>query len=263
MIPAVPRIGCVPYLNARPLLEGLNCPVTELVPSRLFEAYQQGMFDAALLSSIDVISMPTATVVDGVAIASRGDVYSVILAYSGKLKECETILLDPASHTSNALLQIILGEFYGLKPKYVQLSDYNTNLSTFHGPRLLIGDSAIALRKSLEKQTSYPAVKCLDLGAEWYRYTGLPFVFALWALRNDFMEKKLLSDALRQAKSQGLNNLKELASRTADPAFARRYFSEWIRYELGEEEKRGMLLFATLLNKYSMYSDKNLPISYL
>jgi predicted solute-binding protein len=238
---ASPRIGSVPYQNARPLLEGLEFPITELVPAKLFDGFQEGMFDAAILSSIDVIAMPDAEVVDQVAIGSKGEVHSVILAYKGELEELRAIQLDPSSHTSNALLQIILDEFHSLQPEYVQI----TERKSLDLPLLLIGDPAIAFRK----QTSDPEVRYLDLGEEWYRQTGLPFIFALWALKSDFTEKKSLSSALREAKERGLANLPLLASKEADPEFSLRYLRDWICYDLGEEEKRGLQLYGDLLRK--------------
>ena len=238
---AAPRIGSVPYLNARPLLEGLEFPITELVPAKLFEGFQKGMFDAAILSSIDVIAMPDAEVVDEVAIGSKGEVHSVILAYKGELEGLREIQLDPSSHTSNALLQIILEEFHSLQPEYVQI----TERKSLDFPLLLIGDPAIAFRN----RTSDPEMRYLDLGEEWYRQTGLPFIFALWALKREFTEKKSLSSALRKAKQGGLSKLQALASRTPDPEFSLRYLRDWICYDLGEEEKRGLQLYGDLLRK--------------
>jgi len=185
MSSVVPRIGSVPYLNARPLLEGLEFPITELVPAKLCDGFQQGMFDAAILSSIDVISSPDSEVVDGVSISSKGEVHSVILAYQGDLKSITQVRLDPSSHTSNALLQIILSEFYSLEPDYVHIELGESLLL----PSLLIGDPAIIFRN----RTSDPEVSYLDLGGEWYRKTGLPFVFALWQLKKDFTGKNFLS----------------------------------------------------------------------
>ncbi len=254
MIGAPPRIGSVPYLNARPLLEGLNLSIAELVPSALFKEFNKGEFDAAILSSIDVISDANAEAVDGVAIGSKGDVYSVILAYTGELESLVKIQLDPASHTSNALLQIILGEFYGLNPEYVQVPEaYRIDL-----PALLIGDRAISFRN----RTSHTDVRYLDLGGEWYRQTGLPFVFALWALRKDFTEKKFLSDLLRDARTLGLARRVEIANRTLDPAFSLRYFSEWIRYDLGDEEKRGLRLYQDLLRQKKIICDEERKINF-
>lgn len=234
----------MPYLNARPLLEGLEYPITELVPAKLCDGFQEGMFDAALLSSIDVISRNNAEVVDGISISSRGDVHSVILVYEGELKSLLQICLDPSSHTSNALLQIVLGEFYGLKPIYVQFQE--TTLPVL--PRLLIGDPAIEFRKKARSS----AIKILDLGEEWYRFTQLPFVFALWILNNDFTQKKLLSHSLRKSKNRGLANLQKIVLGTPDPEFSLRYLSQNIRYDLGDEEKRGLSLFMDLLLKYKL-----------
>lgn len=244
----IPKIGCVPYLNARPLLEGLEYPITELVPARLCEEFEKGAFDAALLSSIDVLKLSNfkydTLVVDGVAIASKGAVHSVFLAYTGELVTLTKIQLDPSSHTSNALLQIILGEFYGLKPEYVQLTDSEIDNQAM----LLIGDPAITFRQ----QKISSEVKILDLGEAWYRHTGLPFVYALWILRDEFMQKKFLAAALRSAKSLGLSRFTEIAARSPDPDFALRYFTEWICFDFGEEEKRGLELFQQLLAKFQL-----------
>jgi predicted solute-binding protein len=255
---ATPRIGCVPYLNARPLLEGLTYPVSELVPSALIEEFQADKLDAALLSSIDVISMTDPEVVDGVAIGSRGDVHSVILAYEGDLQGIERVTLDPASHTSNALLQIVLGEFQGIYPEYVQLTDKEVRFSQDLLPRLLIGDPAIAFRN----RTSGTAVRYLDLGGEWYRHTGLPFIFAVWSLRNEYTNKKELSKMLRTAKASGLFNLSKIADRDPDPAFALRYLSESIRFDLGAEEKQGLRLFSKYLESYNIILSPSKEITY-
>lgn len=249
------KIGCVPYLNARPLLEGLECRITELVPARLCEEFQKGEFDAALLSSIDVLSQSDASVVDGVAIASRGEVHSVILAYTGEVAALGKIHLDPSSHTSNALLRIILEEFHALKPEYIHTSAKGTSVL----PRLLIGDPAIAFRK----QYAASEFKILDLGEEWYLHTGLPFVFALWVLKEDITQKKILADVLRSAKNHGLSRLAEIADRTMDPDFSLRYLTSSISYDLGEEEKRGLELFGNLLVKYDLIDKSSHRINFL
>ena len=244
MTQTVPRVGCVPYLNARPLLEGLPFPVRKIIPAQLCDVFQSGELDVALLSSIDVISKAHAEVVDGVSIASKGDVYSVVMAYTGELLEVTEVALDPASHTSNALLRIILEEFVGIQPDYVQLQEGET-IST---PSLMIGDRAISFRRECQD----PGVKFLDLGGEWYRYTGLPFIFALWELKKENTEKKYISEAIRAAKIRGLGVIEEIASREADPDFARTYLREHIRYDLGDEEKRGLALFGDYLQKLNI-----------
>jgi chorismate dehydratase len=243
-----PRIGCVPYLNARPLVEGINYPIQELVPAKLGEAFQAGDFDVALLSSIDVITASQPCAVDGISISSRGDVYSVVLAYRGDLKRVNQVMLDPASHTSNALLRIILEEFHGLRPEYVQYQDSLVDNFAVDNPMILIGDRSIEARKG----TSDPNIHFLDLGGEWFRNTSLPFVFALWSLRDSFMKKKEISELLRAAKLSGLAKRHEIAAANQDPKFAMHYLTESIRYDLGKDEKAGLALFSEFLKKYNI-----------
>ena len=250
-----PRIGCVPYLNARPLIEGLEPPPMERVPSQLFEVFREGMLDAGLLSSIDVLTNLGGDVVDGVSISARGDVQSVVLAYTGELERIESIQLDPASHTSNALLQIVLGEFHGLRPNYVQIKERKS----MDLPALLIGDPALSLRK----RTSQQELKFLDLGGEWYQNTGLPFVFAIWALEKDFTKKKLLSELLRSAKTRGMSRIDQIAAKTDDPAFSEGYLRYSIQYELGVEEKKGLGLFGMYLTRLGLIQEEVKSLEYI
>lgn len=254
MTSPAPRVGCVPYLNARPLLEGLPFPVRKLVPAQLHEVFLADELDVGLLSSIDVICKAQAEVVDGVSISSKGDVYSVVLAYEGDLKDVHKVALDPASHTSNALLRIVLEEFHGMTPEYVQLTDKESDCA----PCLMIGDRAIKTRN----RTSIASVRYLDLGGEWFRRTGLPFVFAMWELRKEFTEKSSLSEALREARNQGVHEIPKIAALEDDPAFAEGYLLNHIRYDLGDEEKRGLLAFGESLGRLNMITNGMGNISY-
>jgi predicted solute-binding protein len=205
----VPRIGCVPYLNARPLLEGVGYPVTERVPAQLESLFLEGKLDVALLSSVDVLTMPQPEVVDGISISCLGPVQSVLLAYMGELADLRSVQLDPSSHTSNFLARIVLEEFYRLELEYVQLTERISIIP----PAVVIGDPAL----SLSKRPSHPGMKFLDLGGEWIRHTGLPFVFALWALRIDYPYKTELATELRRSKQMGLGVIGRIADGTADP----------------------------------------------
>jgi len=240
------------------LVEGINLPIRELVPAKLGEAFQAGEFDAALLSSIDVISAPNPCAVDGVSISSKGDVYSVVLAYEGGLKDGKKVVLDPASHTSNALLRIVLEEFHGIQSEYVQYTDLESLEFPLEYPTLLIGDRAIKTRN----RTTSQKVRFLDLGGEWFRHTGLPFVFAVWSLKDDFTIKKEMSDLLRGAKDSGLAHRAELAAREQDPSFALHYLTESIRYDLGDEEKAGLALFGEYLVKCNLRINLNEIVYY-
>jgi predicted solute-binding protein len=236
-------------------LEGLSFPIRKLVPAQLHERFLAGELDVALLSSIDVISKAQAEVVDGVSISSKGDVHSVVLAYEGDLKKLTKVALDPASHTSNALLRIVLEEFHGITPEYVQLTDMVNKFT----PSLIIGDRAIKTRK----RTSSPSLRFLDLGGEWYRHTGLPFVFAIWELRKEFTDKSSLSNAIREAKSKGIAAIPKIAALEDDPEFAEGYLRHHIRYDLGEEEKRGLHAFGEHLLRLHIVDEILEKIVYL
>jgi len=253
MTPA-PRIGCVPYLNARPLLEGIGYPVKEMVPARLGDLFLEGKLDAALLSSVDVLTMPEPAVVDGISISCRGPVQSVLLAYTGELADLRSVELDPSSHTSNYLAQIVLGEFCGLELEYVQL----TERIKIAPPSVVIGDPAL----SLSKRTSISGLKFLDLGEEWVRHTGLPFVFALWALRADYPNKTEAASLLRCSKQDGLSVIQRIAAGSEDPEFTKSYLGGAIRYDLGDEEKQGLGLFGDYLNRMKVVYNSRSNINY-
>ena len=240
-------LGAVSYLNSLPLLENLSFPIKKEVPSKLLSIFNNGEVDAALLSAYDILQMPHAEIVDNIAIGCRGAVYSVILAYEGKLRDLKKIRLDPSSHTSNNLLKIILAEFHGLFPEYLEAE----SSSEVTLPRLIIGDPAISFRKNTN-------ASILDLGEEWMKFTKLPFIFAMWCLNNESTQKEFLIKALQTAKKEGMLQRKAIATAQPDPKFAERYLTEYIRYDLGAEERRGLELFKLLLEKHHlMQSSKN------
>jgi len=234
------RIGSVPYLNARPLVEGIAERLTFLVPSQLADLFATGGLDAALLPVYEAICHERATIVDDVAIACRGEVFSVFLAHREPLEKLESVALDPASHTSNKLLQCLFAEFLGLEPEYVHAPQSDDQ------PRLLIGDAALEFRKAGGDW------RFLDLGAEWMRWTELPFVFACWVLREQAPDAGALADALREVKRHGIAARPRLAAAYADSSFVERYLTEFIRYDLGDEEKQSIALFAALLRKHGL-----------
>jgi chorismate dehydratase len=176
------------------------------------------------------------------AIACRGEVYSVFLAHREPLAEVESVALDPASHTSNHLLRCLFAEFHGMDPEYAAGPADDAQA------RLLIGDPALEFRRTHGTDGWH----FLDLGAEWLRCTGLPFVFACWVLRDEVREAERLAAALREVKHRGLAARRRIAAEYEDAAFVEHYLTENIRFDLREDEKRGIALFAALLRKHGL-----------
>jgi chorismate dehydratase len=236
------RIGSVPYLNARPLIEGLGNQLVFEVPSLLADRFALGQLDAALLPVYEAVSHDHALIADDMAIASRGEVFSVFLAHREPLDELEAVALDPSSHTSNHLLQCLFAEFQELDPEYVK-----EPADEFQA-RLLIGDPAIRFRRA-HKEGEW---KFLDLGEEWMRCTGLPFVFACWVLREGVRDASALAAALRKVKKAGLAARERIALEHDDAGFVQHYLTHHIRFDLGDEERQAVALFAALLRKHGL-----------
>lgn len=235
------RVGSVPYLNAVPLTRGLEDEIQFVPPAQLAEMLRRDELDAALLSITEVLLNDRYDILDGIAIASLGEVYSVFLAHQEPLEEIKTIHCLAASRTSIWLLRVLLAE-QGLKPELVELKEPAAQMKNV----LLIGNPAIDFRRS------HPPHNIWDLGAAWYELTRLPFVYAVWALsRKPGMES--LKQQLREAKDFGMDTLDYLIdNRTEyDHEFRKDYLGWHIHYHLGSDEKRGIQRFVELLRQHS------------
>jgi chorismate dehydratase len=237
------KVGSVPYLNAVPLTRGLEEQIIFAPPSQLARLLQRDELDAALVSLTEVLLHDRYDILDGIAVASLGEVKSVFLAHRQPLAEIREIYCDTASLSSLNLLKVLLAE-NGLKPELRPLPDYAAAPSLENV--LLIGDIA------LEFARSSPPHELWDLGAAWFDLTGLPFVYAVWALRR--VPNESLRRRLREARNFGMDTLDYIiSSRTDfDHDFRKDYLSWHIHYHLGTEEKRGIARFIELLRKHNL-----------
>jgi chorismate dehydratase len=235
------RIGPVSYLNAKPLIWGLNPALLETdVPAELSRKFFAGSLDVALLPVFEILRAGGTRIVDDVAIACRGEVYSVIVASRTTFAGSGTIYLDPASRSSAALLRVLVAEYYPEGPLIVGGETIPEN-----GARLLIGDAAIEFRRRNGAAWRYH-----DLGLLWQRHTGLPFVFAVWAVSE--RASPSVFRALRGVKARGLAARKQIAQQEPDSDFALRYLTNYIRYDVGSEEKMGIRRFENLSRRHGV-----------
>ncbi len=239
------QVGSVPYLNAVPLTRGLEDEILFAPPSELAVKLAAGELDAALVSISEVLFSQQYDVLDGIAVASLGEVYSVFLAHTKPLTEVAVVDCDPASRTSVNLLRVLLAE-RGLHPEFRLLSVKPQESEAV----LLIGNTAIDFRRA-SGQVS-PSHQIWDLGAAWFELTKLPFVYAVWALQRN-KETTTLRRQLREAKDFGLDTLDYLVDnrREYDREFRKDYLGWHIHYHLGADEKRGVSEFVKLLKKHS------------
>jgi chorismate dehydratase len=237
------RVGSVSYLNAVPLTRGLESEIVFATPSKLAEMLRRNELDAALVSITEVLFNDAYDVLDGIAVASLGEVKSVLLAHTKPLAEITEVFCDPASLTSVNLLKVLLAE-QGISPRFATLTSYESAPSC--DAVLLIGDPAINFLRANHAHQLY------DLGAAWFEMTRLPFVYAIWALRRA-VDHRPLRAKLREARDFGLDTLDYIiSSRTEyDFEFRKDYLGWHIHYHLGAEEKRGVAKFIELLRKHN------------
>lgn len=247
------RIGCVRYLNAKPLIRPYDGAVTFDHPSRLAADLASGALDIGLVPSFELLQRPGYRIVDGISISSFGPVYSVILAHRVPLERVRRVALDPASLTSCNLLRVLLSGYHGLEIEYGAPEAEAEGL-------LLIGNQAIEFR---ERESAGWTI--LDLGEEWTRLTGLPFVFALWLVRPGLRNVTDAAGALRRLKDNGIEIRDQICAeeRSFDREFCRRYLGEYIRYELGPEEKAGLRQFESLLAEQKLLPAGNRPLEFV
>ena len=236
------RIGSVPYLNAKPLIYGIEKKVSLHAPAQLADLLHAGKLDAGLVPIVECLAHDQYLVMEGASISCRGPVYSVVLAHRGSIESTRKIFLDPASRSSILLLEVLLRERFGIAPELSPLPSYD-----FENPPdtlLLIGNPAIRFR-SLRSDYQF-----LDLGQAWWELTKLPFVFAAWAFQSAAVKPEL-TDLLLHAKREGVAHLETIVKRETDftEQIRREYLSRHIRFELGVEEKKGIAAFRGFLQK--------------
>ena len=246
-------VGAVNYLNARPLLHTLprRLPEAKIVvdfPSRLADGLADGRFDVALIPSIEYLRQP------GLRIASlRGD----RLRRAGAERQAVWPRADRARGNARlgrrfaapALAQILIRERFGLKPCLLSLPLEKSPASSPAEHMVVIGDRGM-LDPDEELAFTW------DLGEEWSLWTGLPFVFALWAARPHVQESRI-DRALAAARDEGLTYLPEIA-RQASPevgipeAECLSYLRDNLEFHLGPRQREALDLFYNLAKRHGL-----------
>jgi len=240
------RIGAVQYLNTKPLVHGLGGAgdLAYDLPSRLADGLSAGRLDVALIPSVEALRGGYRIVSDA-CIGCRGPVMSVKVFFRTAPGRVATLAVDEGSRTSAALARVLLAERHGLRPQ-VELLPIGSGLrDTQADAVLLIGDRAIEAHGVDRISGSFQVV--WDLGDEWCRWTGLPFVFAVWAVR-DGVEPGMLVDRLTAARDAGVANLAAIAAAEAAAhgltvPQCLSYLRDNLHYVLGDREREALELF--------------------
>ena len=273
------RVGAVSYLNSRPLIEGLATHLGEPcvercrlggcrdrcgagamlsleLPSRLADGLAGDRLDAALVPSVFALTRPGFEVFSDACVTAAGPVRSVKAYFRVPPGDVRTLALDEGSRTSAALLRVLLSERYGVTPRIEPLPLAASASDVEADAVLVIGDRAM-------HDPPGPWTHVWDLGGEWFRWTGLPFVFAVWAGRED-RDLQDIAVAVTAARDEGVRNLAAIAEREAprlnlSPADAEGYLRTNLHFTLGPAERSGMALFAELLGRAGVSSSFDVP----
>jgi chorismate dehydratase len=264
------RVGRIPYINCYPVygavdrgIVPLDAELVDGVPTALNRQMAAGTLDVSVISAVEYARDSTRyLLLPDLAITSDGPVRSVVLFSRRPASELQgrRVLVSRSSMTSVALLEMLFEQLWDARPAFIPSDAELTDVARFggeeHDARLVIGDAALHLWSRLRTPDAYgiePALSAYryayDLGAEWKRWTGLPFVFAVWvAQRTTPVAESLAAHAsLIASRDWGVSHLDTLAVQAAlatgvDRAQCLEYLSG-LDYRLSYEHLAGLTEF--------------------
>lgn len=251
------RLGRIGYINCYPVYGAIDRGAVQIpaeivtgTPAELNDLLVAGALDVSVISAVeyarhakDLVLLPD------LAISCDGPVRSVVLLSRRAVGQLDgrTVLLTASSRTSVALLDLLCRERWHVRPRFAQARAEATDLDGLaglpHDAVLVIGDPALLLGARGE----YPYQ--IDLGLEWKQWTGLPFVFAVWAARRsaDPAAVRHIHEALLASRDWGLAHLEDLAARAAEvtglPREACSTYLSGIDYALSARHMAGLTQF--------------------
>jgi chorismate dehydratase len=251
MIDQKPRIAASSYLNTAPLIwsftHGSQRDAVELftdtAPARCAEMLAAGEVDAALVPIIEYQRIDDVSIFPEVCVGSKTAVRSVVLVTrKNNLKKVERVALDESSRTSAALVKIIFREFLGFEPEWRSAAPNLQSMMQQADAALIIGDPAMSVARE--------QFRVFDLATLWHEFTGLGFVFAMWMVRKDAVEK-IRSIDFAGARDEGLAKLDQVIASYPHPmSFSadeiRQYLTENIVFKVDEEMRNGMNFYFEL-----------------
>jgi chorismate dehydratase len=248
---ATTRVSVVQYLNTAPLVWGLQhgdqrerYELAFTTPAICADDLATGRVDVGIIPSIEYQRIEGLKVLPGLSIASKERVRSVLLLSRVPIEEVRSVALDTSSRTSAALVKILFTRFYEIEVATQPSAPDPAAMLSSADAALLIGDPALVYEGDAQ---------VFDLASEWRKFTGLPFVFALWALR-PFDHRISIRRDFEASRDEGLANLDRIAAEWAPQlgitaAAVRIYLTENIDYTLDEENLAGLRLFCRLAHE--------------
>jgi predicted solute-binding protein len=211
-------------------------------PANCAEAVLRRKVDAGIIPSIEYHRMDKAQILSGMSIAAKNEVKSVLLLSKVPIANIRNVATDNSSKTSVALLRVLMRKFYSKWINIMPLVPRPETMLERADAAMIIGDTALTY--------SGQVAEVYDLGAEWKRLTGLPFVFALWVGQGGLNLTKHHAD-FAASLAFGLAHIDDIAAEYAPklgitPDAVKVYLTRNIDYSLDDENRQGLRLFFKL-----------------
>ncbi|WP_228976401.1 menaquinone biosynthetic enzyme MqnA/MqnD family protein [Streptomyces sp. DH12] len=255
-----PRVGHIQFLNCLPLYWGLartgtllDLELTKDTPERLSEQIVAGELDLGPVTLVEYLRNADRLVAfPDLAVGCDGPVMSCVIVSQLPLERLDgaRVALGSTSRTSVRLAQLLLAERYGVTPDYYTCPPDLGVMMQEADAAVLIGDAA--LRASLHDAPRL-GLQVHDLGRMWKEWTGLPFVFAVWAVRRDYAERepavvRKVHEAFLASRDLSLEEVAKVAEQAArwesfDAELLERYFTT-LDFRFGPEQMAGVREFA-------------------
>lgn len=225
---------------------GRHFEISYTLPAQCAADLRAGVADIGIIPAAAYTSIPDLVILPGVAIASRRPVRSILLVSKVPVEQIRSVALDTSSMTSVALTKVLFARWWGGDRQFHPMAPDIDAMLAEHDAGLVIGDPALKIDRS--QYVTY------DLAEEWIRFTGKPFVFAFWAVRQNALPEAdpslHLPAIFQQSRDHGLlpENVERLASEWGPrlglaPASVKSYLTENIYYQLDPACLQGMQLY--------------------
>ena len=210
------------------------------IPAGCADEVASGAADIGIIPSFELTRQDLA-VIPGAGIACHGPVRSILLISAKPANQIRRLAVDSSSRTSVQLARVILERRFGAEPELIAQAPDLDAMLRIADAALIIGDPALRIEPSRLPYHVY------DLGKEWVEWTGLPFVFAVWAGRKEVITPEVTA-AFQQSCRYGRERIEEIVAAEAGrreiaPELVREYLTRHIVHELDERDYRGMDLF--------------------
>ncbi len=238
------KISVVSYLNSKPFIYGFRkanfnsiADIELDIPSACAEKLLSEKVDIGLVPVAILTQLSSYFIISDYCIGSDGPVDSVLLLSNQPMDKIKNIFLDYQSRTSVLLTRVLSKFYWNIAPLFLSSDPSYENLIEGDTAGVVIGDRAILLKNKFKY--------CYDLSDEWKKFTGLPFVFAVWTARNQPDSEFVLK--FNAAIAEGMKLIPEIAKKekTDDISeeFIYNYLTESIDFDFDETKKKALTLF--------------------